>query len=409
MKSLKPLTKVILDNRREKSDGSFPVKLRITYNRNQRLYPLGLSFTQSEFDYIMSQQDVRGKHKKYKLQMMENEKKAIDIIDKMPVFTFQLFEKKFLQPKGQETNVFYWYEKVITQLEKQGRVGTASNYRCSLHSLQGFTNRPRIEFHEITSDFLSNYEKKMVDIGNSLTTVGMYLRPLRAIFNKALEDEVIVHDFYPFGKGKYVIPAVRNKKKALNSADLKKIIDYIPIENSTESWARDLWLFSFLCNGMNVNDIANLKYKNIDGNVIRFIRGKTINTSKQNLKSIEAIITPPVQKIIDRWGVKPSKPELYIFNLITDDLSPVKKKAKIQQATKQIIKYIRRIAKQLDIGMDVTTYTARHTYVTKMRNLNAPMDHISDNVGHADIKTTSLYVDSIETDWKHDLAERLYQ
>ncbi len=55
----------------------------------------------------------------------------------------------------------------------------------------------------------------------------MYLRPLRTIFNEAIEDGIIKKEkCYPFGRRKYKIPASKNTKKALDLKDIKKIYYY---------------------------------------------------------------------------------------------------------------------------------------------------------------------------------------
>jgi hypothetical protein len=55
----------------------------------------------------------------------------------------------------------------------------------------------------------------------SLTTVSMYLRALRAVYNKAIEENEIEQEFYPFGKRKYQVPATKNTKKALSKEQLR--------------------------------------------------------------------------------------------------------------------------------------------------------------------------------------------
>jgi len=66
--------------------------------------------------------------------------------------------------------------------------------------------------------------------------------------------------------GRYVIPTTRNIKKALELSDIEKIFFYkCDSSNTGEQQARDYWLFSYFGNGTNPKDIANLKYKNING------------------------------------------------------------------------------------------------------------------------------------------------
>ena len=46
---MKPTTIIILDTRRPKKAGKFPVKLRVTYRRNQRYYSIDKDLSKDEF------------------------------------------------------------------------------------------------------------------------------------------------------------------------------------------------------------------------------------------------------------------------------------------------------------------------------------------------------------------------
>ena len=85
---------------------------------------------------------------------------------------------------------------------------------------------------------------------------------------------------------KYQIPTSHNIKKTLDLNEIKKIFEYLPSLKSSpaEVMAVDFWKLSYLCNGMNMKDIACLKYKNIDGEFIKFKRQKTKETSRGQRK-----------------------------------------------------------------------------------------------------------------------------
>ncbi|MGB4555142.1 MAG: site-specific integrase, partial [Bacteroidales bacterium] len=66
---------------------------------------------------------------------------------------------------------------------------------------------------------------------------------------------------------------------------------------------RDIWIFSYLCNGINMADLCRLRYSNISDGKISYNRQKTIRTDKDKTK-IVAIMLPEMQRIIDQWGNK---------------------------------------------------------------------------------------------------------
>ena len=403
-------TSIILDTRRKLKDGKFPVKLRVTYQRKQKYYPVindkgeAFAYTESNYEKVRDPK-ARGSNKDDFMSLNDIEKRATDAIEKLPVFSFETFEKRFLSGSSKD-DVFGAFRQQIDILKNEGRAGTASSYECAYRSLSDFTPSKSLHFSAITVDFLKQYEKWMVESGKSLTTVGMYLRALRAIYNDAIASGDAYSELYPFGKRKYQIPAGQNIKKALVLDDIEKIFNYEPAHDG-EAKARDLFIFSYLCNGINIKDIARLKYSNIAGSQITFIRAKTERTSRQNLKPVVAVLTEEAQQIIDRWGIRPKNSDEYVFPILTKGLTPEEELAKVRYATKAINKYIKRIALAVGIDKNVSTYTARHSYSTILKRSGASIEYISESLGHNNLKTTESYLDSFEDDVKRQYAAHL--
>lgn len=402
---MKPIIKIILDERREKSSKKYPVKLRLTFNRKQMYHPLGIDLTIDEFEKMMANTCPRNL-REIKMAVNEFEIKANNIINNLPDFSFRLFDIKFYAKNRNAADIYAFFEDKISKLEKEGKYGSATSYRCTMVSLKKF--RQNLSFKEIGEDLLAEFEKWHLDKGNSITTVGIYLRTLRAIFNDAIDDGVIAREYYyPFGKRKYQIPASRNIKKALTLAEIKMIFAYIPSSGTFEEKALDFWKFSYLCNGINMKDIAMLKYKNIDGDFIKFRREKTKFTSRQDSQLISACIIDNVKVIINKWRNKVNKPENYIFDIINDSIDEMKKRMMVQQFIKQVNKYMQIITMELKIDKHVTTYTARHSFATIMKRSGANVEFISESLGHSSIQTTQSYLDSFEDERKKEFAKAL--
>lgn len=402
---MKTTTAIILDIRRPKADGKYPVKLRVTYQRKQKYYSTDIDLLKEDFKKANSDRP-RGEFKDLKLVLSQIEINAKRIIDDMPDFSFGLFEKHFQNPRFNHKDVFLVYENYINKLNSGGRIGTACSYKCSLNSLKKYSKS--LTFDEITESFLKGYENWMIEDGNSLTTVGIYLRALRTLVNEAKQLKVINEEQYPFGKWKYQIPSGRNIKKALSLSDIEKIYNYPAYPGSSEEKAKDFWLFSYMVNGLNMKDIAKLTYKNIEGDKLIFIRSKTKRTTRQNQKPIVAIIIDDAKRIIEKWGVKPPNPESYIFTILPNKvISPQREYELIKQFIKNINKWIRRLAIKVGIDKDVTTYTARHSFSTILKRSGASTEYISEALGHSNLQTTENYLDSFEDNVKREYAEIL--
>jgi len=408
-----PKLALILDKRFAKKEGLFPVKLRITFRRESKYYPTGQDMTEEEFVRQRDCELLRAKKyigtKEYAQLSVISKKlnKHLDeanlIISQMKVFSFDLFEGRGKQPTYDLDDVFVAMENKISLLKSEERIGTAITYENALTSLRKFHPRKRLSLGSVNVRFLREYEKWMISHGNTLTTVGFYLRNLRAVVNIMIDNDKQKMDEYPFGPRRYVIPTKKNSKRALSNDDLKKIINYQPDEFESRYLA--YWLFMYIGNGMNPTDMARLKYANLRSDRIVFLREKTKRTNRES-SMIEVHLLPKMEQIIEVWG-NPVDNDSYIFPVLHDEMDALKIKRSVQQFVKQINKYMRRIGEKLKIDKQITTYVARHSFVTKLISEGGTLMEIKSMTGHKSITTTEGYVGSIEDDRLKEITNRL--
>lgn len=158
---------------------------------------------------------------------------------------------------------------------------------------------------------------------------------------------------------------------------------------------------------MNVKDIARLKYWNLNFKRISFVRAKTASATKANQKSIIVIRIPEINGIINKWGNRNTSSNDYVFPILSEHDTPEQEYAKIQQATKTINKYTKRIGKELGFELTLTTYTARHSFATVLKRSGAPVVFISESLGHSSLRTTESYLDTFEDDTKESYQRKL--
>lgn len=377
---------------RPKADGKCSVKIKVTHKRNRKYFSTGIDLLPEEFERIMTAQRRTRDEKEILKQLDFYKRKAKTVIDGLKVFTFATFKEGYFESRDINNDVSFAFDKRIDELKGNGKIGTAITYECAKKSLSDFT--PKLTFAEITPTWLRKYENCMLDKGRSITTVSMYLRSLRAIFNNQNIDKSI----YPFGrgKGKYSIPTGRNVKKALTLEEVAKIYNYEP-KNDSQAMARDYWMFLYLCNGMNVKDFCLLKWENIDGDILHYERAKT-STTERDKKGIRIALKPESKSIIRKWGNPSLNKTDYIFPHLKADMPPERQRQIYQQLTKTINKYIQAIANELEMPHHVTTYSARHSFATVLKRSGANIAMISDLLGHSDLSVTQNYLDSFEDD-----------
>ncbi|MBE0662577.1 MAG: site-specific integrase [Bacteroidales bacterium] len=410
---------IVLENRTPKSNGKFPIKLRITSGKKQRYFNLPMSktnnilFEASKEEWLRIQtQSPRGSLHDIKLLIPKVLEEAQKEAQKIQPFSFEEFRDRFYG-QGEVKNLFGYFGKFIKELTDNGRVSTAQSYQSAYNSFKGYD--PGMDFNKVTPDYLTQYENWFVAIPEaedkkprSATTVGIYCRCLRTIFNLAISDGVTTN--YPFGRGKFTPPAGSNIKKALALDDIKKIIDFETVSGSPMDQARDLWIFSYFSNGMNFKDICSIREKDVkisDGETtIEFVRAKTQLSTKGNQKKIEVLLVKKTEAIIEKWAKFKGDPENYIFPFFKKGFSPLQKRTAVQNLVKTTNKYLSRMC--VDFGLEkITTYHARHSYASILKESGAPVEFISESLGHSDIKTTDNYLKSFSIKHKRKWAEAL--
>lgn len=380
---------IVLDTRREKAGGYYPVKYRVTYSRRQYYYPC-MDMTPEQYSSLHGR--VKTREKAIILEGFETLKNTLQEMIAAGDFSMELFNRRL--SRGQRDSVFDAFDSRIAELEAAGKPGSVTWYKCARRSIEKFAHPRDLSFADITPAWLARYEQKMLEEGKEYTTISINLRALRAIMNQALRDGIIPPAQYPFsreGNKGYRIPEARARKIALSEQQLINVINY-PVPPGGEMY-RDLWLFSMYANGANISDIARLKWKNLSGDFLEWHRGKTASTDREKMK-IRAFVRPEMADILKRYGNTDRKPESYIFPFLHTRMTPSQERAAVQDLIHRINKRMKSIGRALGIG-DITTYWARHTWASISRSKGVSLYGISKALGHKNLTTTQIYLDSL--------------
>jgi len=432
---------IFLDTRRiKKRSNRYPLKLRVIFERETQFYQTAFDLSKEEYEKLSStritESLVRTKEK-----LKEIVRNAETSAAGIEPFDFKQFEKDYILnnpsfhqrkslkdsfvPESYEYDVAEYHHRFpifklgkaepgtilatflfyVNKLLSEHRIRTAANYQTAYRVIVKF--RGNVKFTQIDVAFLKQFEAWMLAKEYSKTTIGIYTRCLRTMFNEAIFQGIIKRDnCYPFGRRKYQCPNSVNTKKALSLEDVGKLYYYEPV-CIEERKAKDFWLFSYFANGINPTDIAHLKYKNIDGEYLIFERAKTENATRSAPKPITIYITEDMQAVIDFWGNKNRKPNNYIFPVLEHDITPLRQVELIELFVQAQNDWMRKIRAKLGIEKKITTYVARHTFSTVLKRSGVSTEFIQEALGHTNIKTTENYLDSFEREVKKDYSNRL--
>lgn len=392
---------VLLDTRTVNKEGTYPVKIKVYFQGKPKYYPTGICMsTKEELEEILESkskknieiQDIIGKE-------LGRILKNVDILVERGTFSFSNLNNMLGKNIGGSLNEMI--SAKIKELENEEKFGSSAFYKGTLSLLKRYMKHD-VPIKEVTVEWLNGLEKFILKTANQ-TTVAMNMRNIRAIMNIAKQLGVIRESDYPFGRGKYQIKEGSGKKKALNKKQLKAIAEYSDGSMTTEFY-RDLWLFIYFCNGLNVADLISLKFSDIQNGEISFIRKKTKDRTR-DVKRIYAAITPEMYSIINKWGNDPKK-SVYIFPFLKPGDSAWEHEKKKKNLTKLINKRMKMIGEKLNLGK-ITTYVARHTYATVLRNEGVPISIISPMLGHSSVTTTEIYLADLESEYRAKNASLL--
>ncbi len=408
--SSKVTTAIVLFKKRKKKSGKYPAKLRLTYSRKQFYYTIDTKdrvyeFTEEEFEKIQGSKP-RGVFKEIQIEFSLIEEKAQKIIQKMEYFTFDQFKTYYSQSGTDLRNIFYYLNRRIERYNATG-YGSKTAITVKKNLQKCFKKKEFMDFRDFSLKRVQDFERYLrEDKGLRTTTIGSYTAMIRTVFYEAITENAISPEILPFGRGKYQIPTSVTMKRAMDIKDIEKIYKYKPEPFSHEHEAHDLWLFTYLCNGINMTDLCSLKYKDIKKDFIYFVRKKTERKTLVE-RPITIPLTEDIWAIIHRRGTKDKSPENYIFPYILDKDSQKSKNYKIAWRVRKTNMHMQKIANKLNIDHHITTYTARHSFATVLKRCGVPISFISESLGHKDVKITETYLGSFENNKKRDIAKYL--
>lgn len=280
--------------------------------------------------------------------------------------------------------LFAYMERMIAMYWKQGQYRTSETYSTTLNSFKRFRADVDVGLEDIDSGLMEAYESYLKQNDLSPNTISFYLKHLRAVYNRAVDDELIM-DRKPFKRVSTAIE--KTPKRAISLRNIKRLKALDCSHNPSRKFARDMFLFSFYTRGMSFVDIAYLQKKNLKGDVLFYRRKKT---NQQLMIHWEGCM----QEILKSYGADTSSP--YLFSIIKEPSNNPRKQ--YQNALFLINRHLKEIGKGLGLHQPLTMYCARHSWASIARDEGIPLSVISEGMGHDSEKTTQIYLASLKTE-----------
>lgn len=300
--------------------------------------------------------------------------------------------RRYKESASDKTTVFEYMRRQSERMKKLGKVRTGETYQQTLRSFMRFRNGVDLYFDMLDADMIEQYESYMRVNCLSRNTTSFYMRILRCIYNRAVEEE-LAQQTDPF---KRVYTGVdKTAKRAISLEEIRCIKELDFSGKPDLDYARDLFLFSFYLRGISFVDIAYLRKRDLSNGYITYVRKKTG-------QQLTIRWEQSMQRIIDKY---PENPTQYLLPIITKQDGTERQ----QYLNKMLFvnRKLKHVAKLAKISTPLTMYVSRHSWASIAKSKHVPLSVISGGMGHDNEETTRIYLASIQTNQIDEANSRI--
>lgn len=367
--------------------------LIVTHRRATRTIFTGQHILANEWDDASSSILITGNTKrgtqlqliKYKIQW--NIKRLTAIITEKELTQQEYCVDDIITAYRQLPPYQTWFNFIQDMAAKKmqlGRHGTAKTYRDALSSFARFRDGKDIAPEALDNETMTMYEAWLKTNGLKRNSSSCYMRTLRTLYRKAVEmnlttdKDIFRNVFTGFAK---------TAKRAIPLETVREI-RLLPLpEGSPLAFARDMFMLSIYLQGMSFIDLAYLKKSDIKNGLLQYDRKKT-------RQSLSIGWEKPMQTIVSEYAGY-TKDSPYLLPIITR--TDGTERQQYEKAEHSVNRNLKRIGEMAGLQIPLTTYVARHTWASCMRDLGYDLSIVSTGLGHESLKTTQIYLSTIDT------------
>ena len=402
------------------ADGSHPFMVRISKDGFRKYISTGLSLAPKYWDEEKSRikrgypepqrekllQAIREWEDKYR-ESAASLAAADERHDARTVASKAIEERKATR----RVTLLAYIDELATKMAKSGQVGNAGTYRDLRNQLRKFINDnyrlDDIPFERVSVAFCNDWETALRVTGAAETTLSNRFRTLRAVLNKAIANGVMKGEHYPFARtvaerhkfsiGKFDVSTV---KRAVPREAIRRLEILTP-QTERLKLAKDVFLFSFYCGGINFVDLAQLRWRNFTYDEptalpqrLHYTRQKT--GGKFSLK----LLKPAVDIVSAYEELTRATSDSYVFPILDPvrHLTATQVKNRLHKVLGQVNKDLKDLADAAGIEVPLTTYVARHSFATSLKLEGIATGVIGQAMGHKSEAVTAIYLDSFASE-----------
>ncbi|GAB3861615.1 site-specific integrase [Hymenobacter terrigena] len=436
----KALVKVVYYTSNTLADGSHPFFLRITKDRKRKYIATGLSLHPKYWNE--AKKEVRRSYpepgrEKLLRKLAEWEEKyseaAVTLAEADEQHDAPAVAAKAIEGRkaARRVKLLAYCDELSAGYLKTGQAGNSTIYRDLRNQLAKFVaaenNAPApptgrgqadtwaawlslydIPLSRVDVTFCHEWEQTLRATGIKETTLSLRFRTLRAVLNQAIAAGLMKATAYPFARtvaekhklqvGKF---DVSTAKRAISRDELRLLEDLQPA-NERQHLAKDVFLFSFYCGGINFVDLAQLRWRNLSGVATGTGHQERLSYERQKTggKFSLRLLAPAAAIVAAYHSFTYATPASYIFPVLdlARHLTPHQIKNRLHKVLGQVNKDLKELGQKAGIATPLTTYVARHTFATTLKQAGTQTAIISQAMGHKSEAVTAVYLDSFASE-----------
>lgn len=273
-------------------------------------------------------------------------------------------------------------QRISERLMRLSRIRTAETYTATLRSFMRFRKGEDVPLESFNSNLMVEYEAWLKASGVALNTISFYMRRLRSVYNRAVENG-LTEQRWPF---RHVYTGKEKTKKRAIPLEAIRRIKNLDLRMSPKlCFARNMFLFSFYMRGMSFVDMCFLRKEDLKNGILSYRRHKTGQRLVMRWET-------EMQMILQKYSSGSESP--YLLNIIRMGAN---ERRQYETAMHLVNSRLKEVARLADVQANLTMYVARHSWASIARSKNIPLAVISEGLGHESEKTTQIYLDSIDT------------
>lgn len=378
-----------------------PLMVRVCKDRKRKYISLGISVNPAYWDFNRNAPKPQCPNKEYidsliAQKVQEYSAQIIELKSMSRDFTATSLVEKVSKPNKVKTvgEVFVEQMNLLKQAQK---LSYMLSIQQTYNSLLEFNKHLNIYFVDIDVAWLKRYEAWLRKQGLASNTIKGKFVDIRTMYNIAIDENIVKVEHYPFRKFKIAKLQQETAKRAISKEDISRIIEY-KTDNPLVQFAIDIFTFSYIMGGINFVDISTLTKENMMDNRLVYIRHKT-------KKLIQLPMQDKAIELIEKYHDDGNP---YLFPILKAYHKTEQQKFnRVHKIISNVNNRLKKIGKELEIPVTLTTYVARHSHATVLKKAGVATSIISESLGHSSEKITQVYLDSFGNEQMDEAMKNL--